>query len=52
MGRAPEVKTLRRKLGELVAYRRGAALQGALAAAHAATGSPGHAPTASTTVDT
>jgi len=34
--RAPEVKTLRRKLGELAGYRRGAALQGALAAAHAA----------------
>ena len=36
LDRAPEVKTLRRKLGELAAYRRGAALQGALAAAHAA----------------
>ena len=34
--RAPEVKTLRRKLGELAGYRRGAALQSALAAAHAA----------------
>ena len=36
LDRAPEVKTLRRKLGELAGYRRGAALQGALAAAHAA----------------
>jgi hypothetical protein len=36
LDRAPEVKTLRRKLGELAAYRRGAVLQGALAAAHAA----------------
>ena len=36
MDRAPEVKTLRRKLGELAGYRRGAALQSALAAAHAA----------------
>jgi transposase len=36
LDRAPEVKTLRRKLGELAAYRRGAALQCALASAHAA----------------
>jgi len=36
LDRAPEVKTLRRKLGELAAYRRGAALQSALAGAHAA----------------
>ena len=36
LDRAPEVKTLRRKLGELAGYRRGAALQSALAAAHAA----------------
>ena len=36
LDRAPEVKTLRRKLGELAGYRRGAELQGALAAAHAA----------------
>ena len=35
LDRAPEVKTLRRKLGELAGYRRGAALQSALAAAHA-----------------
>ena len=35
LDRAPEVKTLRRKLGELAGYRRGAALQCALAAAHA-----------------
>jgi transposase len=35
LDRAPEVKTLRRKLGELAAYRRGAALQSALAVAHA-----------------
>ena len=34
LDRAPEVKTLRRKLGELPGYRRGAALQSALAAAH------------------
>ena len=36
LDRAPEVKTLRRKLGELAGYRRGAALQSALATAHAA----------------
>jgi hypothetical protein len=36
LDRAPEVKTLRRKLGELAGYRRGAALQSGLAAAHAA----------------
>ena len=36
LDRAPEVKTVRRKLGELAGYRRGAALQSALAAAHAA----------------
>ncbi len=36
LDRAPEVKTLRRKLGELAAHRRGADLQAALAAAHAA----------------
>ena len=36
LDRAPEVKTLRRKLAELAGYRRGAALQSALAAAHAA----------------
>ena len=36
LDRAPEVKTLRRKLGELAGYRRGAELQSALAAAHAA----------------
>ena len=36
LDRAPQVKTLRRKLGELAGYRRGAALQCALAAAHAA----------------
>ena len=36
LDRAPEVKTLRRKLGELAAYQRGAALQSALAAAHVA----------------
>ena len=36
LDRAPEVKTLRRKLGELAGYRRGAQLQSALAAAHAA----------------
>jgi hypothetical protein len=36
LDRAPEVKTLRRKLGELASHRRGAALQCALAAAHAA----------------
>jgi hypothetical protein len=35
LDRAPEVKTLRRKLGELAGYRRGAALQSALAVAHA-----------------
>ncbi len=34
--RAPEVKTLRRKLGELSAHGRGAALQAELAAQHAA----------------
>src|SRR5674536_339071 len=36
LDRAPEVKTLRRKLGELAGCRRGAALQAALARAHAA----------------
>jgi transposase len=36
LDRAPEVKTLRRKLSELAGYRRGAKLQAALAAAHAA----------------
>lgn len=36
LDRAPEVKTLRRKLGELAGYRRGAALQSALALAHVA----------------
>jgi len=36
LDRAPEVKTLRRKLGELAGARRGAALQHALAVAHAA----------------
>jgi len=35
LDRAPEVKTLRRKLGELAAAGRGADLQAALAAAHA-----------------
>jgi transposase len=36
LDRAPEVKTLRRKLTELAGCRRGAALQAALARAHAA----------------
>jgi hypothetical protein len=36
LDRASEVETLRRKLGELASHRRGAPLQGALAAAHAA----------------
>jgi hypothetical protein len=36
LDRAPEVKTLRRKLTELAGHRRGAALQAALAGAHAA----------------
>ena len=36
LDRAPEVKTLRRKLAELAEQRRGAQLQAALAAAHAA----------------
>jgi transposase-like protein len=35
LDRAPEVKTLRRKLGELASHQRGAALQAALAKAHA-----------------
>ncbi|MDT7594935.1 MAG: hypothetical protein QOJ06_481 [Pseudonocardiales bacterium] len=35
LDRAPEVKTLRRKLTELAAHHRGAALQGRLATAHA-----------------
>jgi transposase len=35
LDRAPEVKTLRRKLGELAGHRRGAEVQAALAAAHA-----------------
>jgi transposase-like protein len=34
LDRAPEVKTLRRKLAELAEHRRGATLQAALAAAH------------------
>ena len=36
LDRAPEVKTLRRKLAELAGYRRGAQLQRGLAQAHAA----------------
>ncbi|MHB2024457.1 MAG: putative transposase [Mycobacteriales bacterium] len=36
LDRAPEVKTIRRKLAELAGRRRGAALQAALARAHAA----------------
>ncbi len=36
LDRAPEVKTLRRKLGELAGHGLGAQVQGALAAAHAA----------------
>ena len=35
LDRAPEVKTIRRKLGELAAHRRGAEVQAALAIAHA-----------------
>jgi hypothetical protein len=35
LDRAPEVKTLRRKLGELANHQRGAALQASLAKAHA-----------------
>src|SRR5665811_1218838 len=35
LGRAPEVKTLRRKLGELASYGKGAALQAALGRHHA-----------------
>ncbi|TWP31995.1 putative transposase [Leekyejoonella antrihumi] len=35
LDRAPEVKTIRRKLSELAAYRRGADVQAALAIAHA-----------------
>jgi hypothetical protein len=37
LDRAPEVKTLRRKLAELAGYGRGAQLQGALASHHATT---------------
>jgi hypothetical protein len=37
LDRAPEVKTIRRKLAELAAHGRGAALQGALARHHATT---------------
>ena len=37
LARAPEVKTIRRKLAELAAHGRGAALQGALGRHHATT---------------